>query len=88
MLFRSKAFVHTEVTYDKKRIMMVISKSSFFLEEQKMRISRGYCRDGKPKRVYWAMGPIQGHSIVQGQIDVSVGVQDSGWAKGSSLKVP
>ena len=59
-----KAFTHTEVTYDKKRIMMVISKSSFFPEEQKRRISRGYRRDGRPKMVYWAIGPVQGHSIV------------------------
>ena len=34
------------------------------------------------------MGPVRGHSIVRGQVDASVGVQDSEWAKGSSFKVP
>ena len=38
--------------------------------------------------VYWVMGPIRGHSIVRGQVDVSVGLQDITWAKGSSLEVP
>ena len=41
-----------------------------------------YCRDVRPRRVYWAKGP------VRGQLDTSVGVQDSGWAKGFSFKVP
>ena len=48
----------------------------------------GYCRDGKPRRVHWAIGPVRGHSIVRGQVDKSVGVQDSGRGKGSSLEVP
>ena len=38
--------------------------------------------------VYWAKGPIQGHSIVREQVDTSMGVQDTGWAKWSSFKVP
>ena len=75
------------VTYDKKRIMIVISKSSFFPEEQKRRILRGYCRDGRLKRIYWALGPVRGYLIIQGQVDASMGVQESEWAKGSSFKV-
>ena len=34
------------------------------------------------------MGPVRGHSIVQGQVKATVRVQGSEWAKGSSLKVP
>ena len=66
---------------------MVISKSSFFPDEQKRRILRGYCRDGRPKRIYWVMGPIRGYLIIRGQVDASMGVQESEWAKGSSFKV-
>jgi len=83
-----KASTHTEVTYGKKRIVMVISKSSFFLRSQKRRISRGYCRDGRPRRVYWAIGPVRGHSILRGRVNASVGVQASEWVKGFGFKVP
>ena len=38
--------------------------------------------------MYWTRGPVRGHSVVQGQIDISVEVQDSGWAKGFNFKVP
>ena len=38
--------------------------------------------------MYWAKDPVRGHSIVRGQVDASVGMQDSEWAKGSSSKVP
>ena len=32
------------------------------------------CRDGRPKRVYWAMGPVRGHLIIREQVNTSVGV--------------
>ena len=49
-----KASVQTEVMYGKNRVVVTILKSSFLPEEQKKRISRGYCRDVKPNRIYWA----------------------------------
>ena len=59
-----------------------------FLRSQKRRISRGYCRDGRPRRVYWAIGPVRGHSILRGRVDASVGAQASEWVKGVGFKVP
>ena len=66
----------------------VILKSSFFLRSQKIRILRGYCRDGMPRRVYLVMGLVRGHSIVRGQVNARVVAQASEWAKRSSFKVP
>ena len=82
-----KASMHTKVTYDKKRIIMVISKSSFFPRSQKRRIFRGYCRDGRSKRIYWAMSPAWRHSIAWGRVNASVGAQASEWVKGFGFKV-
>ena len=33
------------------------------------------------------MGPVQGYLNIRGQVDASMGVQESEWAKGSSFKV-
>ena len=55
-----KAHVQTEVMYDKCRVVMTISKSSFLPEEKKRGISKGYCRDDRPNRIYWARGPVRG----------------------------
>ena len=51
-----KAPAQAEVMYDKCRVVVAISKSSFLPEEQKRGISRGYCRDGRPSRIYWVGG--------------------------------
>ena len=50
-----KILAQTKMTYDNSRVIVVISKSSFFLrnkERERRRISRGYCRDGRPRIVY------------------------------------
>ena len=44
-----------EMMYDKSGVIVKISKSSFLLEEQKRKISRGYCRDDRPSSIY--IGP-------------------------------
>ena len=49
-----KASAQIEVMYGKSRVVVAISKSSFLLEEQKRGISKGYCRDVRPSRIYWA----------------------------------
>ena len=36
-----------------------------------------YREDVRPKRVYWTWGLVREHSIVRGQENTSVGVQDS-----------
>ena len=62
-----------KMMYDKSKVIKVISKSSFLLEEQNRRISMGYCRVIGPViyihiyiyiYIYWAGGPIQGHLVV------------------------
>ena len=53
-----KAPARTYMMYDKYRVVLAISKSSFLFEEQKRKISRGYCRDNRPSSIYWAGGPI------------------------------
>ena len=58
-----KASVQSGLMYDKGRMVVAISKSFFLLEEQKRGISRGYCRDIRPNRMYWAGGPIRRHLI-------------------------
>ena len=55
-----KASAQTEVMYGKGRVVAAISKSSFSPKEQKRGILRGYCRDVRPSRIYWAGGPIRG----------------------------
>ena len=59
-----KAPVRTYVMYDKYGVVLAISKSSFLSEEQKKRISRGYCRDDRPSSIYWAGSPVREHLIV------------------------
>ena len=39
--------------------------------------SHTYCRDERPKNVYWAVGLVQEHLVVRGQIDVGGEVQIS-----------
>ena len=53
-----KAFAQTNVMYGKSRVVVAISKSSFLQEEQKKGISRGYYRDVRLSRIYWAWDPI------------------------------
>ena len=59
---KKKAPTQTKVMYDKCRVIVVISKSSFLLEEPKRRISRGYYRGGGPNStylcIYWVEDPI------------------------------
>ena len=38
--------------YDKNRVIVVISKSSFLPKEQERRISRDYCRNDRPSSIY------------------------------------
>ena len=47
-----KVPVQTEMMYDKNRVIVVISKSSFLPEEQERIISMGYCRNDKPSSIY------------------------------------
>ena len=53
-----KTPAQTEVMYGKSGVIVVILKSSFFPEEQKRRIFRGYCRNDRPRNVYWVVGPV------------------------------
>ena len=76
-----KVPAQTDVTYGKSRVIIVISKSSFFPEEQKRRISRGYCRDDRPRNVYWVIGPVQRHLAVRGQVNINVEVRANEWRK-------
>ena len=63
------------MTYGKVRVIVIISKSSFFSsKEQKRIILRGYCREDKPKNVYWALSAIRGQLVVRGQGNVDVEV--------------
>ena len=85
-----KILAQTKMTYDNSRVIVVISKSSFFprnKERERRRISRGYCRDGRPRMVYRAIGLVREHSIVRGRVNASVGMQASEWKKGSDFKV-
>ena len=45
------------MAYDKGKVIVVISNSSFLPEEQKRRIFRGYCRNGRPISVYIYIRP-------------------------------
>ena len=47
-----KAYTQSGIKYDKGRMVMAILKSSFMPEEQKRGISRGYCRNIRPSRMY------------------------------------
>ena len=47
-----KVPTQTEMMYDKSRVIIVISKSSFLPEEQERRISRGYCRNDRPSSMH------------------------------------
>ena len=47
-----KVPAQTEMAYDKGKVIVVISNSSFLPDEQKRRIFRGYCRNGRPISVY------------------------------------
>ena len=73
-----KAPTQTEVMYDKYRVVVVISKSSFSPKEQKMRISRDYCRDDRPSSIYWVEGPVREHLVVRGRVNavVEVGINE------------
>ena len=53
-----KVLAWTKMMYDKSGVIVVISKSSFLLDEQKRRILRGYCRNDKPSSIYWAEGSV------------------------------
>ena len=44
-----KAFVQAKVMCDGHRLARVTSKSFFLAEEPERRISRGYCRDIRPR---------------------------------------
>ena len=35
------------------------------------------CRDVRPNRIYWAWGPIGGHEVVQGGVNIIRGVHVS-----------
>ena len=54
--------MQTKMMYDKRRVIVVILKSSFLPMEQERRISRGYCKYDRPNNIYlyicWADGPI------------------------------
>jgi len=76
-LATKKAFAQTEVMYDKSRVVVAISKSSFLPEKQKRGISRGYCRDVRPSRIFWVWSPIRGHEIVRGGVNIIRGVRVS-----------
>ena len=62
---------------DKREIIVVISKSPFLLEEQKRRISRGYCRDDRPSSICWVGGPVRGRLVVRGWVNVVMEVSIS-----------
>ena len=47
-----KALAQTRIVYDKGRVVVAISKSSFLPDEQKKGISKGYCRDVRPNKIY------------------------------------
>ena len=57
-----KASAQLKVMYDKRRVMVVTSKSSSLPEEPERRISRGYYRSDRPRNIYlcgyWAKGPV------------------------------
>ena len=72
-----KVPTQTEMMYDKSRVIIVISKSSFLPEEQERRISRGYCRNDRSSSmhiyiyiyIYYAGGSIRGHLVVRGRVN-------------------
>ena len=39
------------------------------------------CRDEGPKKVYWAIGLVQGHLVVRGRLDLNEDIQISKWWK-------
>ena len=71
-----KAFAQTEVMYNKSRVIVVISKSSFLPKEQKMRISRGYCRDDRLSSMYWVGGPRTSSSLRTVNFDMEVRINE------------
>ena len=40
-----------------------------------------YCGDDRPSNVYWAVGPVQGHLVVRGQVNINVEVRANEWRK-------
>ena len=42
----------------------------FFSEEQKRKISMGYCRDDRPSSMYWAGGSIRGQVNIIMEVDI------------------
>ena len=44
-----EAFTQAKVMFDRHKLAKVTSKSSFLAEEPERRISRGYCRDIRPR---------------------------------------
>ena len=71
-----KAFAQIEVMYDKSRVIVVMSKSSFLPEEQKRRISRGYCRDHRLSTMYWVGGPRTSSSLRTVNFDMEVSINE------------
>ena len=71
-----KAFAQTEVMYNKSRVIVVISKSSFLPKEQKMRISRGYCRDDRLSSMFWVGGPMTSSSLRTVNFDMEVNINE------------
>ena len=67
------------MTYDKSRVIEVISKYSFLSKEQKRRILRGYCRViGPVVYIYIGSGdPVRGHLVVQGWVNAIMEVRIS-----------
>ena len=67
--------------YDKSKVIVVISKSSFLLEEQERRISRGYCRYDRPNSIYlyicWVGGSIREHLVVRERVNAIMEVRIS-----------
>ena len=55
-------------------VIVVTSKSSFLPEALERKISRGYCRGVRPSNIYlciyWAGGPIRGHEVVRGGVNI------------------
>ena len=71
-----KAFAQTEVMYNKSRVIVVISKSSFLPKEQKMRILRGYCRDDRLSSMYWVGGLRTSSSLRTVNFDMEVSINE------------
>ena len=72
-----KVLALTKMMYNKSGVIVVILKSFFLSEEQKRRISRGYCRNDRPSSIYWVGGLVRGHLVVRGQINAIMEVSIS-----------